>query len=300
PFYDPATLNMVEATVKRANRDHIHDPNSSNSEVNPTNSKGTGHKIASKDSSKVERVDADLTPDKPIIRLFSEDPIEGSFNEYPKENDTNIVMGGVEINVTNGDANWETEIMINGEKFKDTNTIYEVSGNHKIVAIFRDRFNYTMNYATANINIKKDYLYSPINMDLYSMKDEYENAKYNLLPFCKEFTDEDISKFDLSPGLDGFTRLSSGSIGSILMGTVNGQNNNLITLKLSESPRLEPDTDYIYTMDIATPNQEFTQDQFQPVHYHWYDDASQSAALTNEFLGFEKIDDMFYRVAFKV
>src|SRR5699024_6731459 len=169
-----------------------------------------------------------------------------------------------------------------------------------IVAIFRDRFNYTMNYATANINIKKDYLYSPINMDLYSMKDEYENAKYNLLPFGKEFTDEDISKFDLSPGLDGFTRLSSGSIGSILMGTVNGQNNNLITLKLSESPRLEPDTDYIYTMDIATPNQEFTQDQFQPVHYHWYDDASQSAALTNEFLGFEKIDDMFYRVAFKV
>lgn len=300
PFYDPATLNMVEATVKQANRNHIHDPNSSNSEVNPTNSKGTGHKIASKDSSKVERVDADLTPDKPIIRLFSEDPIEGSFNEYPKENDTNIVMGGVEINVTNGDANWETEIMINGEKFKDTNTVYEVSGNHKIVAIFRDRFNYTMNYATANINIKKDYLYSPINMDLYSMKDEYENAKYNLLPFGKEFTDEDISKFDLSPGLDGFTRLSSGSIGSILMGTVNGQNNNLITLKLSESPRLEPDTDYIYTMDIATPNQEFTQDQFQPVHYHWYDDTSQSAALTNEFLGFEKIDDMFYRVAFKV
>ncbi|QQM14734.1 hypothetical protein CPT_MarsHill_200 [Staphylococcus phage MarsHill] len=272
PFYDPATLNMVEAVVTQKYRDHIHDPNSRYSSMNPTDVNGKGHKVSSKDTSKVERVDSDLTPDKPIIRLFSEDPIEGSFNEYPKENDTNIVMGGVEINVTNGDANWETEIMINGEKFKDTNTLYEVSGNHKIVAIFRDRFNYTMNYATANINIKKDYLYSPINMDLYSLKDEISIPKPNLLKYGGNFKTSDLDEIDIDSKINVDVVTVNGK--KCIHGIASNQPGNL-QLKLKNVVPLKPNTTYIYSMRVKFDRE--IRQTTSPVHYHWYDTTAQNA-----------------------
>lgn len=220
PFYYPTVLKMFQSSVNNKYRDHIHDPDSKKAEDNPLES-GKGHKTIKLDSTSVQRVDANLIPDKPIISLFSKTPIEGKFNKFPNENDENIVMDSVDINVTNGDSDWETEIMINGEKFKDTNTTYDVSGNHKIVAIFRDRFNYTMNYATANINIKKDYLYSPINMDLYSLKDKFTGSedRYNLLSYGEEFNQNDIDKF-IPENLRDFKLIEDENGKNYLNGTV--------------------------------------------------------------------------------
>lgn len=302
PFYYPTVINLLEASVDQNHRNHIHDPiNPSSASENPLITQGKEHSVSERKSYNVDSVDSNLTPDKPIISLFSEKPIEGKFNNRPSENDDNYVMESVDINVVNGDANWETEIIINGEKFKDTNITYDRSGEHKIIAIFRDRFNYTMNYATAKINIKKSYLYSPIDIDLKSVKNEFteEKDKFNLLDFGKEFTENDLNKFDNLTNTP-LKIMKSGKYGNFLLGVNDITTSTLIDLKLNSTFKIKPSTTYIYSVEIALPNNEFNQDQYQPVHYHWFDDTAQGARKTLEFLGFEKIDDLFYRVSFKV
>src|SRR5699024_3335519 len=143
------------------------------------------------------------------------------------------------------------------------------------------------NYATANINIKKDYLYSPINMDLYSVKDEYSINKFNLLPFGKDLEQSDLEKFS-SASMKELSILKSGKYGNILAGKI-GEGYTQLGFSIQYVYKeLKENTEYIYSVEIANPNNDIIQDESGPVYAHWYDDNKNDAVSSNELINVEK------------